>query len=548
MPALRLSRRSFLKMIGISGAAWLLAACQQALARAGTTQALPTAQPSATRAPELKPPSPTPGATATLQPDPTPTATQPPAEEPTLAPTPVGLGVYTPSQAERLDAAARSYIALDQPGAIIMARSLNYVAHDGHPASVCGPLSAAILRSAGLISPYTNLHDFWLLNPRPGEGRDILERTFPKDQYTWFQSDLSIARFDFQAYPLQVGDFIYLYAGPAGSFEHMLVVSRLDELGRPYAVTNFLTPNGYEIDERMLFDPAQPGSGLFGMWTDRRNYKTGLTGFGGFELWRRSTPLVDPGPAELALAHQIDAVIDQTGGVWRIVLKELDGKLVYARHERMGLHPASVIKVPVALLFFKSLELRGLPFNAATLADGIDKRTYAQLLHAMLVLSEEDATTSVLHSIEQSRLDIAKTLAGWGAPHTDVYARHSTAWEIAALFEGFYAGRLVQPAARQYMLDLMSEFTPADNLRLGAMRLPADYPIFNKRGTIVDPQLVVADAAVFRAPVAGGDRTYVAGLFAYQDPTPGVVPVKYEQLEPAMSAIAGCFADYFRSL
>ncbi len=486
---------------------------------------------------------------------PTPTSTTPaptnqpiPTEvvEPATA-TPAGpafQSVYSADQRERLVASARQYIALDEPAAIRVARSLGYIKNDGHPASVCGPLSAVTLRRAGFISQYTDLHDFWLLNPRPDQGRGVLERTFPVDQFEWFHTDDSIAKFDFKAYPLKVGDFLYLYAGPAGSFEHMLVVARLDELGRPYSVTNFQTEKGYKIDEVLLYDPDAPDRGQFGVWTDRRNYKLGLTGYGGFDVIRRKVPLIDPGPRETQLAAAIDAVIQQTGGEWRILLKELEGRVVYARTERIGLHPASVIKVPIAMLFFKSLEKRGLAVDETMLADGIGGRTYAQLLRASLVASEEAATSSLLDSIVQSHLDITRTLVEWGAPHTDVFGRHSTAWEIAGLFEGLYTGRFIQPAGRRIMLEHLKFYTPGDDLRLGVLHkfLPANYPVYNKRGTVTDPRLIVADAAVFTIPTTSGDRSYVADVFAY----PGDQPLKYEQIEPAMTEIALRMWDYLK--
>ncbi len=182
--------------------------------------------------------------------------------------------------------------------AIQVARSLGYLKNDGHPASVCGPLAVAILREAGLISRYVDLHDFWLLNPRDRMNVKILERTFPRDEFMWYQNRISTAEFDFQAFPFKAGDFIYLYAGDPGSFEHMLTVSRVDEGGRAYAVTNFDTPDGYVIQEVVLYDPTQPGVGKFYDWTNRKNYRYGLTGFGGFDLWRFAKPVLEVGPHE----------------------------------------------------------------------------------------------------------------------------------------------------------------------------------------------------------------------------------------------------------
>jgi len=45
-----------------------------------------------------------------------------------------------------------------------------------------------------------------------------------------------LKEYDFAAHPLQVGDFLYIYAGPNGNFEHMLTVSYVDEAGRGPAI------------------------------------------------------------------------------------------------------------------------------------------------------------------------------------------------------------------------------------------------------------------------------------------------------------------------
>jgi hypothetical protein len=95
---------------------------------------------------------------------------------------------------------------------------------------------------------------------------------------------------DWHMNPLYPGDFIYIYAGTGGTFEHMLVVNRVDSDGRAYSVNNYLTPNGFIISEVLLYDPADPNAGMFSAWTARPNSKNGSTGFAGFEVWRLQTP------------------------------------------------------------------------------------------------------------------------------------------------------------------------------------------------------------------------------------------------------------------
>jgi hypothetical protein len=91
---------------------------------------------------------------------------------------------------------------------------------------------------------------------------------------------------DWLTNPLLPGDFVYLYAGTGGNFEHMLVVTRVDSQGRAYSVTNFNTDQGFIINEALLYDPADPNAGLFSQWTEKQFAKLGSTGYAGYEVWR----------------------------------------------------------------------------------------------------------------------------------------------------------------------------------------------------------------------------------------------------------------------
>lgn len=495
--------------------------------------------------------SPTQTATPTTEPPPLAAETPVPAEDQALFSNTSqvqGSGSpYTQDQLARLDASAKMFQAGTPAEAVKVARDLGYLRGSEHPSSMGGPLSVAILRQAGFISAYTDLHDFWMLNPRPAEDIAILETIFPKDHFLWYFNQQPIRDFNFSQFPLQAGDFLYIFAGEGGTFEQMCTVSRVDEAGRAYTVTNINTPDGFIIQEVMLYDPTQLGQGQFATWTDRQFIlTTGTTGFGGFQLWRRQVPLIDPGPQEQALAKGIDDLLAGTGGIWRLLIKEVNGAVVYARQEQHKLHSASVIKVPIAMLWFKSFENWGRFASAEFLEAGFEGRTYAQLLKAMLVDSEEEAAESLIHSIEMNKLDIPATLREWGAPSTEIYNRLSTAWETVALLEGLYSGRCISPAARQVILDLMSVYTPGDDLRLGSIHklLPPGYPVYNKRGTLTKEMVIVADAGIMTIPLSYGERTYVAALFAYQDNS----GVSFNQLDNAMQRLAMLFWDYTRKL
>jgi hypothetical protein len=117
---------------------------------------------------------------------------------------------------------------------------------------------------------------------------------------------------------------------------------------------------------------------------------------------------------------------------------------------------------------------------------------------------------------------------------------------MVALLEGLYSGRCISPVAGQVILDLMSVYTPGDDLRLGSIHklLPPGHPVYNKRGTLLKEIVIVADAGIMTIPLSFGERTYVAGLFAYQDKS----GVSFNQLDNAMQKLAYLFWDYTRKL
>jgi len=157
---------------------------------------------------------------------------------------------------------------------------------EGAPGNICGPLAIAILQDAGIIRTSLSPHTFWLLNPDVLEDRKYLNSAFPPILFENIQYNHKLNEIDWKETPLYPGDFIYIYAGKGGNFEHMLVVNRVDTDGRAYSVTNYNTPDGFIIDEILLYDPADSSAGIFSLWTEHPYAKMGSTGFGGIEIWR----------------------------------------------------------------------------------------------------------------------------------------------------------------------------------------------------------------------------------------------------------------------
>ena len=250
-----------------------------------------------------------PSPTASLQPatltptlPPIPTATPAPTNTPTVLPsaTPVPPTATLTLQQQReanLYQASLHYLANTAEEADLVAREINF-ASDPHESAdnACGPLTVAILRDGGYLPSDANPHDMWLLCPRediPGcNGLSILDRKyFPQSNYEYTRVEESVGSYDWAKNPLRPGDWLYLFVRKGISkydgFDHMLVVTRVDDRGRAYSVTNINKGDGFVIQEELLYDPRRPSLGLFAELTnDKLRKELGMTGTAGFLLIR----------------------------------------------------------------------------------------------------------------------------------------------------------------------------------------------------------------------------------------------------------------------
>ena len=223
----------------------------------------------------------------------TPTATQTPTVTATLSPGQVLLlrgdltitGPRTEAEQIRLYETSLQFTASTFSDARRLGEQINGKGY-GSPTLICGPLSISILSAAGLVQSGIVPYNFWLLNPDDKSAREKLATVFPANTYDHTRIKVRIDQIDWKANPLMPGDFVYLYAGGGGNFEHMLVVNRVDSAGRAYSVTNYNAGDGFVIQEVMLYDPSDPNVGMFHEWTKRQWQKTGSTGYDGLEFWR----------------------------------------------------------------------------------------------------------------------------------------------------------------------------------------------------------------------------------------------------------------------
>jgi hypothetical protein len=223
--------------------------------------------------------------TFTPTPPPSPTATLTIAEMKVASGEIAFAGPLTQEQQIKLYEASQFFIAPTYELSKKMSVLINQ-ARFSDPNTTCGPLSIAILKKASILNEDLVAHSFFLINPNLGKDRGIINTTFRPDLYTDTRYKVRIDQFDWRANPLKPGDFVYIYSGTGGNFDHMLVVNRVDNQGRAYSVTNYNTDQGFVINEALLYDPANSNAGLFSQWTEKQFQKLGSTGYAGFEVWR----------------------------------------------------------------------------------------------------------------------------------------------------------------------------------------------------------------------------------------------------------------------
>jgi hypothetical protein len=458
----------------------------------------------------------------------------------------ISAGSLSAAQQRRLTSAARTFIAPTIETARAKALEVDFIEGRNEDAStMCGPLAIAILQSADLLGPWASRHDFWLLNPKVN--LQPVRDTFPDSVYDWNQFTQPISQFNFVAEPLQAGDLLYLHAGLGGTYEHVLVVTRVDDAGRAYSVTNFFTATGTIIEERMLYDPAEPGVGQFYDWANRDIRNTvGNTGDGGFWLWRVRDGRSLEYPTDAAakqLRSNMDALLLPAAGTWHASIQEFNGAMLYQFNPYTAFHPASTIKVPIAMGFFHWLESESVTdWDGYLSVSGIKRRTYAQLLEAMLVESEEEATQILVDFLGKTWLDDLWT--SWGLTSTRTDPRRSSASDVLASLDALYAGEWISVPARTRILDLMASYTSNDDARLGLLRpdLPTGTRIYNKRGSLVEWPRVVADSGIVQLPSTDAPA-YIFTLHGV-----GKNEAGYDDLELTLIDAVAVFSDYLKSV
>ena len=423
--------------------------------------------------------------------------------------------------------ASLKFLAATPDEAEKIARQIDFLGGEIESASnACGPLSIAILKEAGMLHSRLSTHDSWLLCARENQvgcdGMNKLRRIyFPPQEFSYKLVSESIRSYDFSADPLKPGDWLYLYARDTG-FDHMLVVTRVDENGAVYSVTNLDRGDGFRILEELLYDPDQPETGLFYELTDWKRGILGMSGHTGFLRIRRLEETT-----EFSEDRALTMLLNPNA-TWYVLVKEIgSNRILYESMPNQQFHPASMIKIPLAIAVMKTLENRNLGLDALQ-HENMDDRTLEQLLSALLVKSEEDAADSLLTYLYNHGGNQAVFLT---LSDTLFKPRRSTAYELATLLEGLFSNVYLPQDFNAYLLELMATETENDTTLLGVIKqIKPEVVIYNKRGTMTNPT-VVGDMGV----IVAGERKFVVVICG----TPRAAgSITYEEIQESAEAFA----------
>lgn len=468
----------------------------------------------------------------------------------------------TKGREENLSEAASSYIARTPQEATKVSEIL--LGKGASASNICGPLSVAIMldwrlkndstietgdkaKLSGIIPA-----DMWLANPA-GEYSEpgLFENAFPSTRYETFRINESIGRVDFDNLEgvgkLKPGDFLFL-AG--GSFTHFITISRQDKEGRIYATSNIHTSkiNEFIIDEVMLWDPNTK-TGFFREWASGVGAEKARTGTGGFFLYREKEKKDNLAKDSITEEYRnilINKFKEQKKGKWNMHIQELGGKELFEWRDAIEYHPASTIKVPIALTVMKEIndryrnEIKEKGLDAVLSKAGLDGRSFKQLLSSMLVKSEEAATESCVNFVNQKR-PIEESFKEIGLLNTSYLPRRSSQRDLYKSWEELFVGDSLTKESKVFLAQLLGEYTQNDDTLLGTLKRNfSDITIWNKRGAVMSSGLyTVQDTGVVRI----GDKFFFVGFAGTSDK---YNPATDVELKTFGEEICKIFASYLK--
>ncbi|MGI6423583.1 MAG: serine hydrolase [Candidatus Dojkabacteria bacterium] len=463
---------------------------------------------------------------------------------------------------------AQSYIADTHKDATLISEYIR-MEKGSSPSNICGPLATSILlgwklKGDGTISSALGEEssksrmegvvprEMWLGSPSNDLNRFKL--AFPESAYESYRIKENIYFADFNNIPgantLKPGDFLYL---DGGSFTHYIAISRRDSSGRLYSVSNVHGEkiDEFKIQELMVWDPNIK-DGFLREWAKGVGPQRARTGLKGFYLWRRkedAEPLVEDKAAKELRDTLINKMRNQKQGDWNIYINEIGKGEIFEWRDGIPYHSASTIKVPLAVLALRIInvgykdEIAKDGLEATLKKRGFEGRTFNQLLSAMLVNSEEVATDNIVKFIRRF-VALEDGIKGLGMDNTSYKPRRTTQRDLFRCWKSLFTGKYLDKENTSYLLKKMAEYTENDDMMIGELK--KQFPNakqWNKRGIIADDILTVQDSGITLIPTADGNRYLYIGIAGSGNNNR---PIKYEEVREFISSIMDDISKYIK--
>jgi hypothetical protein len=145
---------------------------------------------------------------------------------------------------------------------LALARSLDYLPGKAEsPATMDGPLAAALWRAAGLLPGSLNKANLLGSYVYSSHRMETLWAMLPPDDYAHFHFEAAPQAFDFSTWRLQPGDLVELKRSSGQA--RMFVVTEMGPGGKIYTVTTQKdAAGGWRVERLLLYDPARSDAGM----------------------------------------------------------------------------------------------------------------------------------------------------------------------------------------------------------------------------------------------------------------------------------------------
>ena len=211
-----------------------------------------------------------------------------------------------------------------------------------------------------------------------------------------------------------------------------------------------------------------------------------MIGNGGFATVRRSAGLDSLPAYHQQLYHYLGL-----GLQWTFLVKEIGtSNILFESLHDIKFHPVSMIKIALAIVALMLLDAACIQISEFY-NYGYDGRSFEQLIYAMVVESEELASSNLLKYI-QANGNKTRILNEWGLLDTLLKPRTTTVYNLTARLEGLFTHQFLNQDMSKYLLELMLIDTDNDPFYLGSItsllpRLHFQLPTFNDHHMFLIP-------------------------------------------------------------